>query len=142
MSLSRYLSNLPEEDLKQIDLNKTTIPIRIVNILKRSGTTTIGDLLKLSYKRLLNRRGLKEKSIDEIIESMNLIGYEIDNRGNFKKVKKINETKQEILNNIDLLQQQIKLLQIQEKKLDMEIIEGINKIQLLVNGEKNNEKKK
>lgn len=142
MSLSRYLSNLPEEDLKQIDLNKTTIPIRIVNILKRSGTTTVGDLLKLSYKRLLNRRGLKEKSIDEIIESMNLIGYEFDNRGNFKKVVKPDKIKQEILNNIVLLQQQIKLLQIQEKNLDMEIIEGINKIQLLVNGEKNNEKKK
>lgn len=62
------------EDMKIEELDFT---VRSYNCLKKAGVNTISDLTALSYVELLKIKNLGRKSLNEIIEKMKELGYDL-----------------------------------------------------------------
>jgi DNA-directed RNA polymerase subunit alpha len=73
---SRLTSEAAETPIENLDLS-----VRVFNSLKRTGITTVGDVLDLLEKgdeAVMSIRNFGEKSLDELREKMNEKGYMSD----------------------------------------------------------------
>ena len=90
-SMSKYRDNEDEvvevdtesenniEDMKIEELDFT---VRSYNCLKKAGVNTISDLTSMTYNELLKIKNLGKKSLNEIIDKMKELGYDLgDNVG-------------------------------------------------------------
>ena len=85
-SMSKYRNNEDElaamtaevesniEDMKIEELDFT---VRSYNCLKKAGVNTISDLTSMSYIELLKIKNLGRKSLNEIIDKMKELGYDL-----------------------------------------------------------------
>ena len=85
-SMSKYRNNEDEalittneienniEDMKIEELDFT---VRSYNCLKKAGVNTISDLTSMSYVELLKIKNLGRKSLNEIIDKMKELGYDL-----------------------------------------------------------------
>lgn len=85
-SMSKYRNNEDElaamtaevesniEDMKIEELDFT---VRSYNCLKKTGVNTISDLTSMSYIELLKIKNLGRKSLNEIIDKMKELGYDL-----------------------------------------------------------------
>lgn len=56
--------------------------VRSYNCLKKAGVNTISDLTSMTYNELLKIKNLGKKSLNEIIDKMKELGYDLgDNVG-------------------------------------------------------------
>ena len=62
------------EDMKIEELDFT---VRSYNCLKKAGVNTISDLTSMSYNELLKIKNLGKKSLNEIIDKMKELGYDL-----------------------------------------------------------------
>ena len=52
--------------------------VRSYNCLKKAGVNTISDLTSMTYNELLKIKNLGKKSLNEIIDKMKELGYDLD----------------------------------------------------------------
>lgn len=90
-SMSKYRGNEDEvaamtaesesniEDMKIEELDFT---VRSYNCLKKAGVNTISDLTSMSYLELLKIKNLGRKSLNEIIDKMKELGYDLSDKSN------------------------------------------------------------
>lgn len=64
------------EDMKIEELDFT---VRSYNCLKKAGVNTISDLTSMTYTELLKIKNLGRKSLNEIIDKMKELGYDLNN---------------------------------------------------------------
>lgn len=88
-SMSKYRGNEDEvaamaaevesniEDMKIEELDFT---VRSYNCLKKAGVNTISDLTSMSYLELLKIKNLGRKSLNEIIDKMKELGYDLSDK--------------------------------------------------------------
>ena len=62
------------EDMKIEELDFT---VRSYNCLKKAGVNTISDLTSMTYNELLKIKNLGKKSLNEIIDKMKELGYDL-----------------------------------------------------------------
>jgi DNA-directed RNA polymerase subunit alpha len=80
VSGSRLTSEVAETPVEALDLS-----VRVFNSLKRTGITTIGDVLDLLEKgdqAVMSIRNFGEKSLDELRQKMQEKGYLRENKNN------------------------------------------------------------
>jgi DNA-directed RNA polymerase subunit alpha len=73
VSTSRITSELADTPVEALDLS-----VRVFNSLKRTGITTVGDVLELLEKgetAVMSIRNFGEKSLDELRQKMQEKGY-------------------------------------------------------------------
>ena len=51
--------------------------VRSYNCLKKAGVNTISDLTSMTYNELLKIKNLGKKSLNEIIDKMKELGYDL-----------------------------------------------------------------
>ena len=56
--------------------------VRSYNCLKKANVNTISDLTSMSYSELLKIKNLGRKSLNEIIDKMKELGYDLSEEAN------------------------------------------------------------
>ena len=64
------------EELEELDLT-----VRSFNCLKKAGIEEVSQLASLSLNELLKIKNLGKKSLDEILEKMKDLGYDLEKNG-------------------------------------------------------------
>lgn len=67
--------------MKEINIEDLDLSVRAYSCLKRSGINTLNDILKKSIEDLMKIRNLNKKCLDEIVQEVNKLGFEIKNQG-------------------------------------------------------------
>ena len=65
--------NMLETKIEELDLT-----VRSFNCLKKAGIEEVGQLAKLTMNDLLKIKNLGRKSLDEILEKMKELGFELN----------------------------------------------------------------
>ena len=75
--------SLLKDDLNlNIKIEELDLTVRSFNCLKKAGIEEVGQLSKLSLNELLKIKNLGRKSLDEILEKMKELGYDLSQNGN------------------------------------------------------------
>lgn len=74
--------SLLKDDLNlNIKIEELDLTVRSFNCLKKAGIEEVGQLSKLSLNELLKIKNLGRKSLDEILEKMKELGYDLSQNG-------------------------------------------------------------
>lgn len=67
---------MEERNIEDLDLS-----VRAHNCLKRRGINTLSDILERNIEDLMKIRNLNKRCLDEIVQEVNKLGFEIKNQG-------------------------------------------------------------
>jgi DNA-directed RNA polymerase subunit alpha len=67
-----------EDEKVNMKIDELDLTVRSYNCLKKAGIETVGELSKLGLNELLKIKNLGRKSLDEIIDKMKELGYDIN----------------------------------------------------------------
>ena len=71
-----------ENNIEDMKIEELDFTVRSYNCLKKAGVNTISDLTSMTYNELLKIKNLGKKSLNEIIDKMKELGYDLgDNVG-------------------------------------------------------------
>ena len=70
-------SNESESSVEDMKIEELDFTVRSYNCLKKAGVNTISDLTSMSYNELLKIKNLGKKSLNEIIDKMKELGYDL-----------------------------------------------------------------
>ncbi len=85
-SMSKYRNNEDEDlvttneienNIEDMKIEELDFTVRSYNCLKKAGVNTISDLTSMSYVELLKIKNLGRKSLNEIIDKMKELGYDL-----------------------------------------------------------------
>ena len=72
-----------ENNIEDMKIGELDFTVRSYNCLKKAGVNTISDLTSMTYNELLKIKNLGKKSLNEIIDKMKELGYDLgDNQSN------------------------------------------------------------
>ena len=72
-----------ENNIEDMKIEELDFTVRSYNCLKKAGVNTISDLISMTYNELLKIKNLGKKSLNEIIDKMKELGYDLgDNQSN------------------------------------------------------------
>ena len=71
-----------ETSLEDMRIEELDFTVRSYNCLKKAGVNSISDLTSMSYSELLKIKNLGRKSLNEIIDKMRELGYDLGDNGN------------------------------------------------------------
>ena len=71
-----------ETSLEDMRIEELDFTVRSYNCLKNAGVNSISDLTSMSYSELLKIKNLGRKSLNEIIDKMRELGYDLGDNGN------------------------------------------------------------
>lgn len=74
-------SSLKDDINLNIKIEELDLTVRSFNCLKKAGIEEVGQLSKLSMNELLKIKNLGRKSLDEILEKMKELGYDLTQNG-------------------------------------------------------------
>ena len=74
-------SSLKDDINLNIKIEELDLTVRSFNCLKKAGIEEVGQLSKLSMNELLKIKNLGRKSLDEILEKMKELGYDLAQNG-------------------------------------------------------------
>ena len=66
-----------ENNMEDMKIEELDFTVRSYNCLKKAGVNTISDLTSMSYVELLKIKNLGRKSLNEIIDKMKELGYDL-----------------------------------------------------------------
>ena len=75
--ISEVESNIEDMKIEELDFT-----VRSYNCLKKAGVNTISDLTSMTYIELLKIKNLGRKSLNEIIDKMKELGYDLSEEAN------------------------------------------------------------
>ena len=67
-----------ENNIEDMKIEELDFTVRSYNCLKKAGVNTISDLTSMTYNELLKIKNLGKKSLNEIIDKMKELGYDLD----------------------------------------------------------------
>ena len=67
----------PEKDVLQMKIEELDLTVRSFNCLKKAGIEEVGQLSQLGLNELLKIKNLGRKSLDEILEKMKELGFDL-----------------------------------------------------------------
>jgi DNA-directed RNA polymerase subunit alpha len=67
----------PEKDIQNMKIEELDLTVRSFNCLKKAGIEEVGQLSKLGLNELLKIKNLGRKSLDEILEKMKELGFDL-----------------------------------------------------------------
>jgi len=70
-----------ENNIEDMKIEELDFTVRSYNCLKKAGVNTISDLTSMTYNELLKIKNLGKKSLDEILEKMKDLGYDLEKNG-------------------------------------------------------------
>lgn len=73
-----------EESILSAKIEELDLTVRSFNCLKKAGIEEVSQLAKLSMPELLKIRNLGRKSLDEILEKMKELGYDLAQNGSIE----------------------------------------------------------
>jgi DNA-directed RNA polymerase subunit alpha len=76
MKKNSYVKSQAKSDLDQ-SIEEIGLQTRITNVLKRSGISTLGDLISKTREDILNVPSFGKKSLDELEEILHSKGYHL-----------------------------------------------------------------
>ena len=71
------MSTETENNIEDMKIEELDFTVRSYNCLKKAGVNTISDLTSMSYIELLKIKNLDRKSLNEIIDKMKELGYDL-----------------------------------------------------------------
>ncbi len=71
------MSSETENNMEDMKIEELDFTVRSYNCLKKAGVNTISDLTSMSYVELLKIKNLGRKSLNEIIDKMKELGYDL-----------------------------------------------------------------
>ena len=71
------MSTETENNIEDMKIEEHDFTVRSYNCLKKAGVNTISDLTSMSYIELLKIKNLGRKSLNEIIDKMKELGYDL-----------------------------------------------------------------
>mgnify|MGYP002750045914 FL=1 len=71
------MSTETENNIEDMKIEELDFTVRSYNCLKKAGVNTISDLTSMSYIELLKIKNLGRKSLNEIIDKMKELGYDL-----------------------------------------------------------------
>ena len=74
-------SSMKDDINLNIKIEELDLTVRSFNCLKKAGIEEVGQLSKLSMNELLKIKNLGRKSLDEILEKMKELGYDLTQNG-------------------------------------------------------------
>ena len=74
-------SSMKDDINLNIKIEELDLTVRSFNCLKKAGIEEVGQLSKLSMNELLKIKNLGRKSLDEILEKMKELGYDLAQNG-------------------------------------------------------------
>lgn len=69
------------EDVMNLKIEELDLTVRSFNCLKKAGIEEVGQLARLSLNELLKIKNLGRKSLDEILEKMKELGFDLASNG-------------------------------------------------------------
>ena len=69
---------ISENNMDDMKIEELDFTVRSYNCLKKAGVNTIGDLGKMTYAELLKIKNLGRKSLNEIIDKMKELGFDLN----------------------------------------------------------------
>ena len=66
-----------ENNIEDMKIEELDFTVRSYNCLKKAGVNTISDLTSMTYNELLKIKNLGKKSLNEIIDKMKELGYDL-----------------------------------------------------------------
>lgn len=75
------VSSMKDDLNSNIKIEELDLTVRSFNCLKKAGIEEVGQLAKLSLNELLKIKNLGRKSLDEILEKMKELGYDLSQNG-------------------------------------------------------------
>lgn len=69
------------EDIMNLKIEELDLTVRSFNCLKKAGIEEVGQLARLSLNELLKIKNLGRKSLDEILEKMKELGFDLASNG-------------------------------------------------------------
>jgi len=72
----------PEEDVLKMKIEELDLTVRSFNCLKKAGIEEVGQLSRLGLNELLKIKNLGRKSLDEILEKMRELGFDLTSNSN------------------------------------------------------------
>ena len=66
-----------ESNIEDMKIEELDFTVRSYNCLKKAGVNTISDLTSMTYVELLKIKNLGRKSLNEIIDKMKELGYDL-----------------------------------------------------------------
>lgn len=73
---------ISENNMDDMKIEELDFTVRSYNCLKKAGVNTIGDLGKMTYAELLKIKNLGRKSLNEIIDKMKELGFDLNDNSN------------------------------------------------------------
>ena len=70
-----WAKNREADDQLDLSLAETNLPVRTVNCLEDEGILTIRQLLHCTPKRLLNITNFGEKTLEQVYEALERVGF-------------------------------------------------------------------
>ena len=71
------LNSETESNIEDMKIEELDFTVRSYNCLKKAGVNTISDLISMTYVELLKIKNLGRKSLNEIIDKMKELGYDL-----------------------------------------------------------------
>lgn len=75
------VSNAKDDNILNTKIEELDLTVRSFNCLKKAGIEEVSQLAKLSLNELLKIKNLGRKSLDEILEKMKELGYDLSQNG-------------------------------------------------------------
>ncbi|MGL5902255.1 MAG: DNA-directed RNA polymerase subunit alpha C-terminal domain-containing protein, partial [Cetobacterium sp.] len=69
------------DDIMNTRIEELDLTVRSFNCLKKAGIEEVGQLAKMSMNELLKIKNLGRKSLDEILEKMKELGFDLNGNG-------------------------------------------------------------
>ena len=70
-----------DDNILNTKIEELDLTVRSFNCLKKAGIEEVSQLAKLSLNELLKIKNLGRKSLDEILEKMKEVGYDLSQNG-------------------------------------------------------------
>ena len=66
-----------KEKVLEMTIEEFDLSVRSFNCLKRAGINTVDDLISKSEDDMMKVRNLGRKSLDEVVQKLNSLGYDL-----------------------------------------------------------------
>ena len=74
-------STAKDDNVLNIKIEELDLTVRSFNCLKKAGIEEVGQLARMSMNELLKIKNLGRKSLDEILEKMKELGFDLNSNG-------------------------------------------------------------
>jgi len=73
------VNNQGKEKVLEMTIEELDLSVRSFNCLKRAGINTVEDLINKSEDDMMKVRNLGRKSLEEVVEKLNSLGFQLQN---------------------------------------------------------------